>query len=75
MAREGLIMYLSAQDVADHFNVSLDTVYRWIEMKALRGVINISQGKRPTYRIPESSLSSVIRTVNQSRKLDIPDIV
>lgn len=50
--------YLTVAEVAKHFSVSTDTVRRWIKIKRLKPV-NISTGKRPTYRILESDLEQI----------------
>lgn len=53
--------YLTTQEVADHFRVSASRVIRWVRSGSLPGSIDVGTPKRPNYRIPESSLSSVIR--------------
>ena len=52
--------YLTTREVADHYRVSLNTVCQWIKSGAITA-INVSQGKRPTYRILASSMSQPIR--------------
>jgi len=47
--------YLKPKEAAEHFSVSLYTVYRWIKQGRL-GAENVGNGKRPTWRIPRSQL-------------------
>lgn len=53
--------YLTVEEVAEYFRVSATAVKRWIKAGRLPNTIDIGTEKRPTYRIPESSLSSVVR--------------
>jgi excisionase family DNA binding protein len=50
---------LTTREVADHFRISPDTVRRRIESGELKA-INIGSRNRPTYRIPEDSLGSMV---------------
>lgn len=54
--------YLTVEEVAKHFRVSASAVKRWIKAGRLPNTIDIGTDKKPAYRIPESSLSSVVRT-------------
>lgn len=56
-----MIRYLTTIEVADHFRVSVSVVKRWIRENRLPGTIDIGTTKKPNYRIPEASLSRVIR--------------
>ena len=58
--------YLTTQEVADHFRVSVTKVIRWIKSGNLPGSIAGGTAKKPNYRIPESSLSSVIRNAEKN---------
>jgi excisionase family DNA binding protein len=58
--------YLTTQEVADHFRVSVTKVIRWVKSGNLPGSIDVGTAKKPNYRIPESSLSSVIRNAEQN---------
>ncbi len=51
--------YLTAAQVAERFNVQPDTVRRWINLKLLKA-INISTGKRPTYRILAEDVDKLV---------------
>lgn len=63
--------YLTTQEVADHFRVSVDRVLRWIKKGQLPGSIDVGTAKRPNYRIPEASLSCVVR--NAEKNQGMPD--
>jgi excisionase family DNA binding protein len=58
--------YLTTQEVADHFRVSVSRVIRWIKAGSLPGSIDVGTAKKPNYRIPESSLSGVVRNAESS---------
>jgi excisionase family DNA binding protein len=58
--------YLTVEEVAEHFRVSATAVKRWIKAGRLPNTIDIGTDKRPTYRIPESSLTSVVRNAGSA---------
>ena len=63
---------LTTSEVADHFRVSSTTVLNWIKRGAIPGTIALDTGgNRPTYRIPESSLSLIVRSANRKKTPEI----
>lgn len=58
--------FLTVREVATHFRVSGDTVRRWISAGVIQS-INISIGKKPSYRILERSLSAIGKTQGKAK--------
>lgn len=54
---------LKVSEVAEHFRVTEETVRVWIA-KGKIAHVNISSGKRPTYRIPPEALTTSIHVEN-----------
>lgn len=61
--------YLTTQEVAAHYRVSVTTVLAWIRDKRLPA-IDIGTSKRATYRIPESALNRAVQFVRAAKKVD-----